>query len=344
MRTDAEDITPRRRRILRRVIEEHIATGQPVGSRTLAATGAFAFAPSTLRSELAWLEGAGLLDHPHTSAGRVPTEDGYRLYAEELIAERAPARPLPVDLSMAHQELETALRVTTEALSQVTNLLALVSAPPLSTTVIRHVEVLVLQPQIVMVVVITGTGGVAKRLFVFDEPVDAGLADWARQYLNETVTGRAIGTYALRRCFDQADLGPRERAFLARVEPVFGELLDADADRLFIGGASRLMTELGAQDVAEIGRIAALLEQRRAMLSLIRDTVGTGRVLVRMGDEHGEPALRPLALVTSGYGLPARPLGVVSLLGPTRMDYTLAISSVRAAAAALSDFVEEVYE
>ena len=343
MRTDADDITPRRRRILRRVIEEHISTGQPVGSRTLAETGGFGFAASTLRSELAWLERAGLLDHPHTSAGRVPTEDGYRLYAGELIAERLPARPLPIDLSMAHQELETALRVTTEALSQVTNLLAIVSAPPLSTTEIRHVEVLVLQPQIVMVVLITGTGGVAKRLFVFDEPVDAGLAEWARQYLNETVTGRALGTHALRRRFAGADLGPRERAFLARVEPVFTELLDGDADRLYIGGASRLISELGARDVQEIGRIAALLEQRRAMLSLIRDTVGTGRVLVRMGDDHDEEALRPLTLVTSGYGLHGRPLGVVSLLGPTRMDYTLAIASVRGAAAALSNFVEEVY-
>ena len=338
-----DELTARRRRILRRVIEEHIETGQPVGSRTLATSGDFAFAPSTLRYELAWLERAGLLDHPHTSAGRGPTEDGYRLYAAELVAERGHGRPLEVDLSMAQQELETALRATTEALSQVTNLLAMVSAPPLSATVIRHVELLVLQPQLVMVVLITASGGVTKRLFVFDEPVDAGLAEWARAYLNETVTGCALGTHALRRHFEAVDLGPRERALLARIEPVFSELLQGDADGLYIGGASRLMSELGARDVQEIGRIAALLEQRQVMLRLLRDTMGSRSVLVRIGGDHGDPALRPLALVAAGYGLPARTLGTVSLLGPTRMDYAGAISAVRGAAAALSEFVEDVY-
>jgi heat-inducible transcriptional repressor len=341
--TPPDELTPRRRRILRRVIEEHIATGQPVGSRALATSGEFEHSPSTLRYELAWLERAGLLDHPHTSAGRVPTDDGYRRYAEELIAERLPAAPLPIELATARQELDAVLRATTEALSQVTNLLALVSAPPLSTTVIRHVEVLVLQPQIVMVVIITASGGVAKRVFVFDEPVDQGLAEWAGQYLNETVTGKALGTHALRRHFETGGLGPREQAFLRVIQPLFSTLVESEADRLYIGGASRLISELGNRDVGEIGRLAAMLEERRSMLRLVRDALGSDRVLVRVGEDLDDPAFRPLALVATSYGLAARTLGAVSLLGPTRMDYAQAIASVRGAAAALSGFVEDVY-
>ena len=122
--------------------------------------------PSTVRAELAELERLGLLTHPHTSAGRVPTEAGYRFYADSLLERLEPRpSPFPLDLAAARSELESALQETTESLSQATRLLALVSAPPLQTATVRHIEVLVLQPQVLMVVMITSTGGVSKRLF-----------------------------------------------------------------------------------------------------------------------------------------------------------------------------------
>ena len=132
---------------LRAVIEEHISTGQPVGSKTLTVRRGFESSASTLRNELAWLESVGLLGHPHTSAGRVPTELGYRFYAGELLSERIAAEPMVLDLSEATQEVDDALRATTEALSQVTRLLAIASAPSVATIDVRHIEVLTLQPQ-----------------------------------------------------------------------------------------------------------------------------------------------------------------------------------------------------
>ena len=129
-----------------------------------------------MRGELAELELRGLLTHPHTSAGRVPTDRGYRLYVDGLLERpRAAAADVPARPGApARGEVEAALQATTEMLSQLTSLLALVSAPPLASATVRHVEVLLLQPQVVMAVVITSTGGVTKRVAVFDEPVDPG--------------------------------------------------------------------------------------------------------------------------------------------------------------------------
>src|SRR6185437_9858434 len=132
------------------------------------------------------LEALGLLTHPHTSAGRVPTESGYRVYAEELVgAIDGRPEPVTVDVAAVRQELEAALRSTTDMLSQATRLLALVSAPALETASVRHVDVLQLQPRAVIVVVITSTGGVTKRVLELENAVDPGLVDWARTYLEE---------------------------------------------------------------------------------------------------------------------------------------------------------------
>jgi heat-inducible transcriptional repressor len=176
---------------LRRVIEEYLEGGVPVGSRLLATD--VRWGPSTIRNELAQLEEQGLLAHPHTSAGRVPTEAGYRHFVDRLLVARGDQDGPRLFLSLVRRELDDAMQVTSETLSQVTNLLAIVTAPPIETSTIRHVEVLRLQPQVLMVVVITSTGGVTKRLFTFSNPVDPGLADWAASYLNEQLVGLGLG-------------------------------------------------------------------------------------------------------------------------------------------------------
>jgi heat-inducible transcriptional repressor len=186
-------LSPRKREILRHVVEEYVATGQPVGSRVLVERSGLQVSSSTVRNELAELETMGLLTHPHPSAGRLPTESGYRTYADALI-ETVEGRPeaFGVDLSSMRDEVEDALRVTTDMLSRATRLLALVSAPSLDAATIRHVEVLALQPTSVMVVAITSTGGVTKRVFRLDEPIDSGLVAWASEIRRE-VTGVRLG-------------------------------------------------------------------------------------------------------------------------------------------------------
>jgi heat-inducible transcriptional repressor len=338
------ELTQRQEEVLRRVVEDYVATGQPVGSKNLVERAGLPFSPSTMRNVLAELEGLGLLTHPHTSAGRVPTERGYRYYADRLL-ERMEPRPaaFPLDLTAMRSEVESALQATTEMLSQVTRLLALVSAPPLQQATVRHVELLLLQPQVAMLVVITSAGGVAKRIFTFAQPVDPGLANWASEYLNEQLTGLQLGTRALRRKFDDQGLPPREREFVQSLWPAFSEPIAEEAGRLFVGGAAGLFDVARADELHAYRGLLELLEQRRALLDVLADALDPRRPFVRMGPELAHPALRDLALVGAAYGVANRTLGAVTLLGPARMDYEHAIRTVRAAASELSRFSEAIF-
>jgi heat-inducible transcriptional repressor len=338
------ELTPRKREILRRVVEEYVATGQPVGSRAIVERSGLAVSSSTVRNELAELESLGLLTHPHTSAGRMPTEAGYRTYADELV-ESVEGRPasLGVDLTTMRDEIEQALRATTETLSQATRLLALVSAPSLETATIRHVEVLALQPDCVMVVVITSTGGVTKRLFRLDAPIDPGLVAWAAEYLEDELVGRRIGSVAVRRRLEAPDLEPRERWFLGLVGQA---LLDARSEagpEVFVGGTAGLLEEARTEEVEATLRLLELLERRAAVLELVSEALEPQRPVVRVGPDLAG-GHHDVSLVGATYGIRSTPLGAVGLVGPLRMDYEKAIRSVRAAAFELSRFVEDVYE
>jgi heat-inducible transcriptional repressor len=336
-------LTPRQEQLLGKVIDGFSATGQPVGSKALAADPDVECAPSTIRNELAVLEERGLLAHPHTSAGRVPTDAGYRYFVDRLLPARQEGRA-ELQLSLVRREVDEAMRVTTETLSQVTNLLAIVSAPPLATTTLRHVEVLPLQPQVLMVVVITSTGGVSKRVFTFDRPVDPGLADWAASYLNEQLVGMGVGSRMLQAKLNDPSLHPTERAFIAQLAPAFTELAMTAENTLYVDGAARLLSEHRFQDVSQLNELLDALERRVSLLGVLSQALDERDIYVRIGGENEMPALRSLSLVAGNYGLPQRNLGTVSVIGPMRMDYARAIMTVREAAFQLSRFVEDIYE
>lgn len=338
-------LSSRKREILRRVVEEYVASGQPVGSRALVERSGMQVSPSTVRSELAELESLGFLTHPHTSAGRIPTETGYRLYAEELV-ETMEGRPgeLDVDLRSMRDEVEDALRTTTESLSRATRLLALVSAPSLETATIRHIEVLALQPTSVMVVVITSTGGVTKRVFRLEGPVDRGLLQWAAEYLNDRLVGERLGTSSVRRRLEAPELGARERAFLGIVRPALLDVGAEEGPQVFVGGAAGLLEEARAEELEGMTQLLELLERRAAVLELVSEALEPRRPVVHVGPAVGGGQLHDVSLVGATYGIRSTPLGAVGLVGPLRMDYEKAIRTVRAAAFELSRFVEDVYE
>ncbi len=337
-------LTSRQERILCRVVDDYLRTGQPVASKSIAADPEFDCGPSTVRNELALLEEQGLLAHPHVSAGRIPTDAGHRYVVDRMLSS---GQGLEVqrrmELSLIRREVEEAMRTTSETLSQMTNLLAVVSAPSLNTATIRHVEVLALQPEVAMVVVINSSGGVSKLFATFDRPVDSGLLAWAGEYLRERLVGFALGARMLQQRLIDPSLSPVELAFLERLVPAFGDLAADSEDELYVDGTARMFAAGQIEDAAQLEGLVGLLERRVSLLHVLRSALGQQGVFVRIGRENEIPAMRSLALVATGYGVAQRRLGAVSVIGPVRMDYAGAIVTVREAANELSRFVEDAY-
>jgi len=338
-------LSPRQERILCKVVEDYLRTGAPVASRSIAAVGDLECGPSTVRNELALLEEYGLLAHPHVSAGRVPTDAGHRYVVDRLLSAEhtlpAPARRL--ELSLIRREVEEAMRTTTETLSQITNLLAVVSAPSMNAATVRHVEVLALQPQVVLIVIITSAGNVSKMFATFDRAVDPGVVGWAAEYLNERLVGLGLGARILQQRLVDPSLSPTELAFLARFVPAFAQLASEGEDSLFVEGTARLFEAGQIQDRTHVNELIDLLERRVALLQVLRSALAEPGIYVRIGHENELPAMHSLALVATSYGVAQRKLGTVSLIGPVRMDYAGAIATVREAAHELSRFVEDAY-
>ncbi len=339
-------LTERQTAILRIVVDSYVESGRPVASAMIAERGDVAWGPSTVRSELAALEREGFLGHPHTSSGRVPTDAGYRCYADRLL--RAPVRadqaPVALELGQIRREVDEAMRETTAALARANDLMALVTAPPTSTERIHRVEVLALQPRVVAVVVIASNGAVSKRVFSFERPLDPGLVEWAASYLQERLGGLSFGSSTIGSRLRDRELGAAERDLLGSLASAFTDLDSSATEALYVDGTARLLSDDRAAEFPDAEALIGALERRADLLRLLRSAVDERSVYVWIGAEIPEPDMQTVALVGANYGLGYRNLGAVSIVGPRRMDYGRAIASVRVAAIELSHFFETIYE
>jgi heat-inducible transcriptional repressor len=340
-------LSERQELILRLVVDAYLASARPVPSKEVADNPEVSWGPSTVRAELAALESAGLLTHPHTSAGRVPTDSGYRHYVDLLMASGAlPAETrVELELSRLRREVDEAMRETTTALAQVTDLVAMATAPPLSwAATIHRVEVMLLQPTKVVVIAIASTGDVARRVFEFDQPVDPGLVEWASSYLNESLSGLGVGSRMIAGRLADSDLDPLEAKFVATLGAAFTELERETGADLYMEGASRLLSEAHLPDLPHADELMTALERRAVVLQMLRSSLEERSVFLWIGEENPQPELRSVSVVGANYGLGHRNLGSIGVVGPLRMDYATAIASVRGAARELSRYFETVYD
>ena len=235
------------------------------------------------------------------------------------------------------------MRETTAALAQVTDLMALATAPAAATATIHRVEVLRLAPRRVMAIAIASTGAVAKRVFEFESPVDPGLVEWASSYLNESLAGMSVGARMIAKRLADPELGPVESRFVATLGAAFTELERDDGEGLYMEGAARLLSEAHVDDLPRADRLMTALERRAGVLGMLRSALDERSVFVWIGGENPQPELRSVSIVGANYGLAHRNLGSVGVIGPLRMDYATAIASVRGAARELSRYCEAVY-
>jgi heat-inducible transcriptional repressor len=339
-------LSPRQELILQMVVDAYLASAKPVPSKAVAGRPEVACGPSTVRAELALLEAEGYLTHPHTSAGRVPTDVGYRRYVDLLMESGAPPAETRVELELSRlrREVDEAMRETTAALAQVTDLVAMATAPQLAAATIHRVEVLRLQPHKVVAIAIASTGDVARRVIEFDRPVDPGLVEWASSYLNESLSGLALGSRMIAGRLAHPDLEPVEADFLASLASAFTELEGEAGAGLYMDGASRLLSEAHLADLPRADELMTALERRAGVLQMLRSSLEERSVFLWIGDENPQPELRSVSVIGANYGLGHRNLGSVGVVGPLRMDYATAIASVRGAARELSRYFETVYD
>jgi len=336
-------ITPRQELILRKVVEAYNAGGQPVGSKTLSADPELEFGPSTIRNELAMLEEQGLLAHPHTSAGRVPTDKGYRLFVDRL----STVKPLTGAERRAIQsfldgavDLDDIVGRTVRLLAQLTRQVAVVQYPSLSRSQVRHLELVPLTSSRLMLVLITDTGRVEQRVVELPGPVSAESVAELRGTLNSRLRDHALADAPM--IIDElpGEVAPELRGLLATLTSVLLEtLVEQHSDRIVLGGTANLTEH--ALDFPAIRPVLEALEEQVVLLRLLDQSVATSSVVVRIGNENQHEALTGTSVVTSGYGMRGASLGAVGVLGPRRMDYAHTMARVAAVARYVGELLAE---
>lgn len=339
------DLTDRRAAVLRAVVQQYVDRGEPVGSKRLVEHTDLGVSPATVRSEMVALEEAGYLTQPHTSAGRIPTDKGYRYFVDVLAgpASLHPAQRAALEgLLLGSADLDELLRRASTALSQLTRFAALVVPPSFTSSRLRHIELVQLGSDTVLVVLISETGRVAKRMLSLDAPVAGDDVERARQLVNEAAVGVAFN-HAPDILSGVATGAASELRSL--VEAV-GQALRADTARndqeqVYVGGTANIAGSGWFHRLEEVKQVYEALEEQVMLLETLRGVLDTGDPGVRIGGEMPLAELAACSIVAASYGTAAA-TGSLGVLGPTRMDYPMTVATVEAVASSVEKALGEL--
>jgi len=330
----------RRLEVLRAIVEDYVHTREPVGSRILVERHNLKVSPATIRNDMAALEEAGYITQPHTSAGRVPTDKGYRLFVDRLsdIKPLSPAERRAIQVFLEDAvDLDDVVDRSVRLLAQLTHQVAVVQYPSLRRSALRHLELVPVGPTRLLVVIITEAGRVEQRVVEVPDGVPVQVLDSLRARLNATVAGRRLAE--LTEPLDQVAAGfaVAEQPFVSQVVRVVEETLaETTEERIVMAGAANLARS-GTDFVHSIRPVLEALEEQVVLLRLLTEMAeDSAGVAVRIGRENEHAGLAETSIVAASYGEEGRPLARIGSLGPTRMDYAGTIASVRAVARYLS--------
>jgi heat-inducible transcriptional repressor len=335
----------RKAQLLRAVVHDFIQQAKPVGSKTLADRYALGLSAATIRNELAALEEQGYLSHPHTSAGRVPTDRGYRFYVDSLSGVGKLARAQEEAIARYFEgaaDLEETMRRTSVLLARLSQYTAMVAPPSLDRSRLRHIELVGLGRHVVMIVIIVDTGRVEKRLVesTFEVAVD-DLDELRGRFLEALVGERLDRAELVLGALGERILPERQALFDLLADAVGQMVSDQTSERVFIGGQARLAGPDAFDGLETVHRVYEALEQQVLVLRLLRAVLDSDEQLsVTIGSENTIAGIEACSLVTSAYGTGAM-AGSIGVIGPTRMDYLRAMAAVQAVARYLGDVLDD---
>ena len=334
-------LDPRARQLLRTLIGRYIRDGEPVGSQTLARHAGLDVSAATIRNILADLEDIGLLSAPHASAGRVPTVQGYRLFVDSLLQVKPLREP---ELARLRSEIasgagtQSLLGNASELLSAMTHFVGVVSAPKRGQFAFRHIDFVPLDPQRVLAILVFADNDVQNRILQTRRSFDGGELERVANYLNQHFAGVPVAQIRARLLQDLRNARDEMEALLESSVELAEQVLPSgaeDEEGMVVAGQNRL---IGVQDLSDLDRLRELFEafaRKREILQLLERTIHAPGVRIFIGEETGLAPLEGVSLVTAPYAAGDRVLGVLGVIGPTRMAYERVIPLVQGAAEAL---------
>jgi heat-inducible transcriptional repressor len=321
-----QDLDPRKAAILEAVVSEYIGTAQPVGSHHVAQAAGINVSSATIRSEMVALEREGYLMQPHTSAGRIPTDKGYRFFVDQLTEPGVlgPAQRQKVSrfFDQVHGEMEEMLERTSGLLSELTSYASVVLSPSHDAALVRSVQLVGLGPKLALLVAVLADGAVEKRSIDLPEELPEEVLAAASARLQAAAQSRPLGAVLA----PEPSGDPAVDRVVALAQPVLADLASEAHDRVFVGGPSKLAAAFDAVDT--VRAVLSTLEQQLVVVSLLRDVIERG-LSVAIGAEHGYEPLSSCAVVVNPVSVDGQAAGAVGLLGPTRMNYPQALAAAR---------------
>lgn len=338
---DATVLNPREREILKAVIQDHILTAEPIGSRTISRRHAFHLSPASIRNIMADLEEQGLLAQPHTSAGRVPTDRGYRFYVDTLmepeeLASRDAER-IQAGVTVPMGEAEEMLREAGRVLSSVTQYTCLVMAPRLERNTFSRIEFVQLGRDRLLVVFVCTSGLVQQKVVALEAPISLDELGRITRYLNDVLEGKTLAEI---RAFIVARMAEEKTLYdslLARaLELARRAVEDAEEADVYVGGASHIAEQPEFADVAKMRQLFAAFEEKTKLVRILDACLRNVDVTVVIGNEAVIPGLAGVSVIASPYRAGDAIVGAVGIVGPTRMPYARMVPLVRYAARQVS--------
>jgi heat-inducible transcriptional repressor len=325
-------IDERKRKILQAVVRSYILTGKPVGSGAVAESTGLRVSTATIRNEMAVLEELGLLQQPHTSAGRVPTDIAYRYYVDMLMVQPRPSSSDTVAIEKLFdartREIEGLFQEASVLLSQLTHTTAMVFAPFSAADTVRHVDLVRLSPRRVMAIIITSSGQVGRRLLYLEHEVSADTVGRVAAYLERAIGGLALEKLDAQGVIRKARFGEGGRGLAQNAIAAVTEYLGAIEERVFIGGTANIVREMDVAGTEWAQVLLEAMDKQYFILDLLKELLRERRLTVRIGEENSLRELQRCAFVGTSYPIGSGLLGSLGVVGPTCMDYERTIGMV----------------
>ena len=335
-------MSSRRLEILRAIVDEYVTTQEPVGSKSIADRRGLGISPATIRNEMSVLEDEGLITQPHTSAGRIPTDLGYRVFVDKLAQVKplsgAERRAIETFLEGA-LDLDDVVMRTVRLLADVTKQVAVVQYPSMVKSRVRHIELVALTPARLMMVLITDSGRIEQRVLELTQDVTESFLQVLRAQLNTAMMGHRLPEVADRISGILESYSLHERRDVAIVmSSVIEMAMERPEEKIVLAGTANL-ARFHEDFSTTMHPVLEALEEQVVLLRLLGDA--SQSVKVRIGNEQSEANLRTTSLVAVGYGSEDIPLGALGVIGPTRMDYAGSMAAVSAVARYVGRFISE---